>query len=129
MFKARGTKIVAESRPVEPDLIEPTATVSLPDALPDATLDTRLPPVEDAGDLALALGMMPTMPELPGNFIDRVRLAHAGDLEAIAEMRRIGDQVPAHLQVAFAEMVEQMLARDFVNGAEHASEASQGHGC
>jgi hypothetical protein len=49
------------------------------------------------------------MPQLPPNFRERVRAAYAGNIEAITEMRAIGEMVPEHLQVAFAEMVEEML--------------------
>lgn len=56
--------------------------------------------------------MCPVMPELPANFRDRVRGEHAGDLGAIREMRSIGDALPAYMQVAFAEMVEDLLGSE-----------------
>lgn len=66
-------------------------------------------PGGEAGELAIALGMVPVLPELPPNFRDVALSAIAGDIQAIAEMRAIGDMVPAHLQIAFAEMVEEMI--------------------
>jgi hypothetical protein len=66
----------------------------------------------DDDALALALGMRPVMPELPANFRERVLAAHAGDLDAIRETRAIGDAIPAHMQVAFAEMVEGLLGSE-----------------
>lgn len=111
MFKARGTKIVfddeiEQSVPVpapepadEPVRLEPPAvTRESEPALYDA----------DAEDLAAAMGM--GLPTLPPNFRDKLLAAQAGDLEAIALMRAIGDQVPAHLQMTFMEMVHDMLA-------------------
>ena len=129
MFKARGTRPVGlnGTRPAEPvrsDLrVEPGLVSTVDVQEPDATADTVSPRSEaaaaeaqflqvdgqDAAELARVLGMPPAFPELPGNFADTVRAAIAGDLASIQEMRRIGDMVPVHLQVAFAELVEQML--------------------
>lgn len=112
MFKARGTRVVVEGGPPpkgEPDLGAVTELVhEIPASSPIAVPE----PVEAApepfdADLAAIMGM--GMPELPPDFRDRLFAAQAGDLEAIQLMRAIGERVPADLQMAFAEMVHDML--------------------
>lgn len=82
MFKARGTRIVgeAERSAANPDSANPIST------------------------------QMDLIPVLPLDFVARVRAAQDGDLDAIAEMRAIGDKVPAAQQAAFAEMVEDLIS-------------------
>jgi hypothetical protein len=114
MFKARGTKAL-NGHAVDAEVVKPV-TVSEPDTTADAVVDTiRVPafvpsPADaDLEALGLTLGMAPRMPELPGNFQERVRAANAGDIAAIQEVRAIGQSVPEHLRLAFAEIIEQML--------------------
>lgn len=117
MFKARGTKALfgfgssaEDDKPVA--VHEPVVADMAPARLEPVVVepDPALPPSADDYDLALAIGMTPTLPPLPHDFVDRVRAAQAGDLESISLMREIGDAVPPHMQMAFQEMVEDMLA-------------------
>lgn len=128
MFKARGTKIVFDDEieqsvpvpapePAAPVRLEPPAVSRLtPLATPTAEsglsrgdeIEVQEQPDDETEDLAAAMGM--GLPTLPPNFRDKLLAAQAGDLEAIALMRAIGDQVPAHLQMTFMEMVHDMLA-------------------
>lgn len=110
MFKARGTRVVGG---IERDMFAalPPAT-QLPVGLPEDPTETPIAPEPAADELAAALGMPITTPELPANFRDRVMAAVAGDLAAIQEMRAIGDQVPPHMRMAFAEMVENLIEAD-----------------
>jgi hypothetical protein len=132
MFKARGTKQIFgfDTQSVRPDPEIEAAVAKLEASnfapvvitkvapVPDPVIELGTPADEERYadavkaidfDIALAMGMQPTLPPLPFNFASRVRAAYAGDLDAIKEMREIGDAIPAHMQVAFAEMVEAML--------------------
>lgn len=97
MFRARGTRIVIDDKPAEPEI----------------GLGTPADEAKYADDLALALGMElrpAAMPELPPDFGSVVRAAMGGNIEAITAMREIGAQVPAHMQIAFGEMIEDLIA-------------------
>jgi hypothetical protein len=70
------------------------------------------------GGIRRRSGWLLPSPPLPADFKARVMAARAGDLDAIGEMREIGERIPPHMHVAFAEMVERMLGEpmcDYAN--------------
>jgi hypothetical protein len=118
MFRARGTRIILED--IDPPREEPIAEVFTgagenlePDPEPEPVVESAaVEPEPYDPELAAALGMPPQFPTLPPDFKARLLAAHAGDLAAIREMRAIGDRVPDHMRMAFAEMVEELLAAE-----------------
>lgn len=123
MFRARGTKVIFDDvatvpapapprerpAPKQPDPVEnlPLGNFGVGPAM--LVLDeVRADNDEDAAELAAMMGM--GMPALPPDFRDQLRRAQAGDLDAIALMRAIGEQVPEHMRTAFMEIVHDALA-------------------
>ncbi len=103
MFKARGTRVLFE--------IDATPPQSVQDGIPDVVTWAPSQNEPEPASEALAASMGMGFPALPPNFRARLLAAQAGDLTAIQEMRGIGDQVPAHMRMAFAEMVQDMTGR------------------
>lgn len=134
MFKARGTRIIFEN---DATTVSARPLVFTPAHVPDHAPEPLKQPekpvsdvsgnfgvspamlalpeqiaknADDAADLAAMLGM--GFPTLPPNFRDQLLAAKAGNIDAIVLMRRIGEQVPEHLQMGFMEMVHDMMADD-----------------
>ena len=103
MFKARGTRIISE--------IDATAPQSVQEGVSGFAMGSPSQSDTEQASEALAATMGMGFPVLPPNFRARLIAAQQGDLTAIQEMRGIGDQVPAHMQMAFAEMVQDMTGR------------------
>jgi hypothetical protein len=94
VFRARGTRIVVDD--IEAGKPNSGATAFSPSTEPEPVAPEKL-------------GANPGLPVLPPDFKARFTAAQQGDLAAIEEMRTIGELVPSHMQLAFAEMVEDML--------------------
>jgi hypothetical protein len=107
-----------ETADFAPDLAWNTPNGNLPSSVPlygtgpamAALEEQRADNAEDAAELAAMMGM--TMPVLPPDFATIARAARAGDVTAITTCREIGEKVPTHMRLAFAEMVHGMLEAD-----------------